>query len=393
MALTDDDIERLRADTPAVEKLTHFNHSKCSLPSNRVLGKIIGHLHLEATIGPSEAGDLAAADIEATRGAAAQLLKALPQEIALTGSGSQGWGAAFAALPHLKPGDRLLTSRHEWGGNLSMMKRAAGKAGANVEYIPCREDGTVSPDALAAMIDDRVKLVALTWLPANSGLINPVAEIGEVTRAAGVPYFVDAGQALGQIEADVGAIGCDILKGTGRKFLRGPRGTAILYVRKSFLGTLDPVASDVLSAPWEEGGPKLREDARRFETAEKPFALHLGLGEAIRQALEIGIADIRGRIIAQSEKLRAALSEIAGVTLLDLGGEKSGLVSFSMSKLSASELRERLARENINVASIAAAYCPVEMAERGFSEVARASVSYLTTDAEIERLADAMRKF
>ncbi|MXN64995.1 aminotransferase class V-fold PLP-dependent enzyme [Stappia sp. GBMRC 2046] len=391
MALTDDDIERLRADTPGVENVSHFNHSKCSLPSKRVLGKIVDHLQREAAIGPSEAGDLATADIEAARDAAAQLLNALPQEIALTGSGSQGWGAAFAALPHLKPGDRLLTSRHEWGGNLSMMKRAAEKAGANVEYVPCREDGTVSPEALATMIDDRVKLVALTWLPANGGLINPVAEIGEVTRAAGVPYFVDAGQALGQIEADVGAIGCDILKGTGRKFLRGPRGTAILYIRKSFLDTLDPVTTDVFSAPWEEGGPKLREDARRFETSEKPVALQIGLGEAIRQALEIGIADIRSRIKAKSEKLRTELSQIAGVTLLDLGGEKSGLVSFSVSRLSATELRKRLARKNINVASIAAAYCPVEMAERGFSEVARASVSYLTTDEEIDRLADAMR--
>ncbi|NRG16994.1 aminotransferase class V-fold PLP-dependent enzyme [Rhizobiales bacterium] len=392
MTLSENDVERLRADTPGVENVTHFNHSSCSLPSNQVLREVVGHLYREAASGPSEVGILAAADVQATRDAAAQLLNASPGEIALTGSGSQGWGAAFAALPRLKPGDRLLTSRHEWGGNLSMMRRAAERSGATVEFIPCRTDGTVSPEALANMIDERVKLVALTWLPANGGLINPAAELGRITRAAGVPYFVDAGQALGQLETDVNAIGCDVLKGAGRKFLRGPRGTAILYVRDSFLRSLDPMTCDVLSAPWLDGGPRLREDARRFETSENSFALQLGLGEAIRQALEIGIANIRDRIETLSQKLRAELSEMAGIAPLDLGTEKSGIVSFSIPGMPAAEVRGHLARNNINVAAIAAAYCPVDMAERGLSEVVRASVSYLTTESEIDRLTDALRQ-
>ncbi|MCZ0310163.1 aminotransferase class V-fold PLP-dependent enzyme, partial [Escherichia coli] len=100
--------------------------------------------------------------------------------------------------------------------------------------------------------------------------------IGRVTRAAGIPYFIDAAQALGQLPVDVSAIGCDMLKGSGRKFLRGPRGAAILYLRKAFLETLEPAYLDVLSSTWGEDGPHMRTDAQRFETSEKPIALLLG---------------------------------------------------------------------------------------------------------------------
>src|SRR6185369_7841916 len=201
--------------------------------------------------------------------------------------GSAAFGLAFAALPRLAAGDRILVGRQEWGGNLGTMIRAATKVGASVEAIACRDDGSVDPEALSRMIDDRVRLVALTWLPANGGLINDAAAIGRVTRRAGVPYFIDAGQAVGQVPVDVAALGCDILKGACRKYLRGPRGTALLYVRKEFLQHLEPVFLDVQSAPWVDGGPVPRQDARVFETVETSVALQLGLGAALRQALAL----------------------------------------------------------------------------------------------------------
>jgi cysteine desulfurase / selenocysteine lyase len=118
------------------------------------------------------------------------------------------------------------------------------------------------------MLDPRVKLVSLTWLPANGGLINDAVAIGRVTHAAGIPYFVDAGQALGQMPVDVRLLQCDMLKGAGRKFLRGPRGTAIMYVRRGFIDQMAPAFLDVLSAPWSGEAFEQRRDARLFETSE-----------------------------------------------------------------------------------------------------------------------------
>ncbi|WP_202049794.1 aminotransferase class V-fold PLP-dependent enzyme [Microvirga mediterraneensis] len=384
------DFARIRAETPGCSMVAHFNHSSCSLPPVQVTQAIVEHLQREALYGPGEMGVAVAEDIQATRRAAARLLNASAEEVALVGSGSQGWGLAFASLPPLRSGDRVLVGRHEWGGNLSTIHQAAGRVGASVEIIPCRDDGCISPEALAAMIDNRVRLIALTWLPATNGLINPAAEIGRIARRAGIPYFVDAGQALGQIPVDVEAIGCDVLKGAGRKYLRGPRGTALLYVRRSFLKQLTPPYLDVLSGPWVNGAPVPRDDARLFESGENPFALQLGLGAAIRYTLDIGVETIRQRIDRLAGMLRAQLSDIPGVRVHDGGQERSSIVAFTVEGMAPQDVRRALAGDRINVAAIAAAYTPLDMASRGLAEIVRASVSYLTSEEEIERLVGAI---
>ncbi|WP_288195091.1 aminotransferase class V-fold PLP-dependent enzyme [uncultured Phyllobacterium sp.] len=382
------DIEQLRSETPGCAISTHFNHSGSSLPSNAVLAAVTEHLQRESLYGPMEAAANATGLIDEARADAAGLIGAAPAEIAFSSSGSAAWGLAFAALPPLVAGDRILVGRQEWGGNLSTMQAAAKRAGACIETIPVNEDGSVDANALAAMIDDRVRLVALTWLPANGGLINDAAAIGRVTRAAGIPYFIDAAQALGQLPVDVSAIGCDMLKGSGRKFLRGPRGAAILYLRKAFIETLEPAYLDVLSSTWGEDGPNVRTDAQRFETSEKPIALLLGLGAALKQVRSLGVDAIRQRIRALSGQLRDQLAAIPGVAIHDLGTEKSGLVSFTVAGIAPQVLRSRLAEKRITIAANGIPYTPLDMTARGLNEIARASVSYLNTTDEIDRLCD-----
>jgi cysteine desulfurase/selenocysteine lyase len=382
------DIDQLRSETPGCAVSTHFNHAGSSLPSNAVLAEVTEHLQRESLYGPMEAAANAAGLIDEARVDAAGLVGATPAEMAFSSSGSAAWGLAFAALPPLMAGDRILVGRQEWGGNLSTMQAAAKRVGARIETIPVHEDGSVDADALAAMIDDRVRLVALTWLPANGGLINDAAAIGKVTRAAGIPYFIDAAQALGQLPVDVSAIGCDMLKGSGRKFLRGPRGAAILYLRKAFLEKLEPAYLDVLSASWGEDGPKVRTDALCFETSEKSIALLLGLGAALKQARSLGVDVIRQRIRHLSGQLRDQLTSIPGVTVRDLGTEKSGLVSFTVAGIAPQTLRSKLAEKRITIAANGIPYTPLDMTARGLNEVARASVSYLNTIDEIDRLCD-----
>jgi cysteine desulfurase/selenocysteine lyase len=383
-------IEFLRSQTPGCAIGAHFNHSGASLPTTATLTATTEHLQREALYGGMEAGAGVQAQLDAAREDAAALLGAAVGEVAFMSSGSAAFGAVFAALPAFKAGDRILVGRQEWGGNLGTMRDVAARTGARIETIPCRDDGSADPAALAAMIDDRVRLVALTWAPANGGLINDAAAIGKVTRAAGVPYFIDAGQALGQIPTDVAAIGCDMLKGACRKFLRGPRGTALLYVRTDFIPRLDPAFLDVQSAPWVgdgiSGGPVRRTDARLFETVETSIAVLLGLGVALKQARAIGIEAIRCRIRELADGLRARLAEIPGVTLRDLGTDRSGLVAFTVDGLGAQDVRSRLAAERIAVGANGIPYTPLDMTARNLPEIVRASVSYFNTEAEIDRL-------
>jgi cysteine desulfurase/selenocysteine lyase len=384
------DVAALRATTPGVRAVAHFNSAGASLPDEATLSAVIGHLRREAMHGPHEAAALVQRELLALRRDAADLLSADSDEVAFTSSGSAGWGLAFAALPPLQAGDRILVGRQEWGGNLATMHQAAARTGATVEIIATREDGSADPEALTRMIDDRVRLVALTWLPANGGLINDAAAIGAVTRAAGVPYFIDAGQALGQVPTDVRELGCDVLKGAGRKHLRGPRGTALLYVRAGFREVLHPPFLDVLSGPWLGDAPDVRKDARVFETSEVSVALLLGLAAALRQALDIGVSDIRSRTRALAKDLRDRLANIPGVTLQDLGLERSGLVSFTLDHMSVGEVRQALAARQINVAVSGASYTPLDMTARGLAGIVRASVSYITTEDEIECLVEAV---
>lgn len=385
-------VDALRASTPGAQSITHFNHAGASLPSSATLEAIRAHLWREATLGPMEAGVAAREQTERARLLAAQLLNAQPSEIALTTGNSPGWGAAFAALGPWRPGDRILVGRHEWGGNLAAMQLAAQRAGASIEAIPSDSSGAVDPNELAAMLDERVRLISLTWLPANGGLINPAAAIGQVARRHGIPYFVDAAQAVGQLPVDVTQLGCDVLSGAGRKALRAPRGTGLLYIRQDFLPSLTPAIVDTRSAPLDANdAPVLRNGAARFESAEASLALRCGLANALQEALAIGMENIRARIEGISQALRHQLAEIPGVTVLDQGLERSGLVAFNVTGRDAISVQSSLAEQGIVIGSNGIAYTPLDMRFRGLKRIARASVSYLTTESEIDKLVSGIR--
>lgn len=353
-----------------------LNHAGASPLSAAALAALQEHLVLESRLGPMEAGEAVAPQLQRLREDAARLLNAGTDEVVFQSSGSAAFGAAWAAFTHarrLRAGDRILVGRQEWGGNLATYQRS----GATVEVLPCRPDGSVDVEAAAALIDERVRWISLTWLPANGGLINDAAALGRVARAAGVPYFIDAGQAVGQLPVDVRALGCDVLKSAGRKHLRGPRGTALLYVRKGFQDPLEPPWVDVSGA--------------RFETAEQPVALRLALQVAIAEALEIGIDNIAAHVQGLAAGLRERLGELPHVRVHDLGdGPRSGLVSFTVEGEAAPATRARLATQGIHVGANGVPYTPLDMQARGLDGIVRASFSWLNNPADIERLASAL---
>lgn len=380
-----------RAATPGWGESLLLNHAGASVMSAAVLAALQGHLALEGRVGPMDAADAAAPRLQQLRASAARLLNAGSDEVAVLGSGSAAFGAVWSAFTHTAPlraGDRILVGRQEWGGNLATYERAAARAGATVEVLPSRADGSVDVEASAALMDARVRWLSLTWLPANGGLINDAAALGRLARAAGVPYLIDAGQALGQLPVDVQALGCDVLKGAGRKHLRGPRGTALLYVRRGFLERLEPPWVDVQSAPWQAG---LRDDARRFETSEQPVALQLALGVALAEALALGVDRIAARVQALAALLRERLSTLPGVQVRDLGtGPRSGLVSFTVDGEAAGDVKARLAAQGVRVGANGPAYTPRDMQARGLAGVVRASLSWLNDEADVDRLVTAL---
>jgi cysteine desulfurase/selenocysteine lyase len=382
------DVARARRETPGCEHVTHFNNAGASLPPQPVLDTVIGHLELEARVGGYEAHEQNEAAIERFYGAAAKLLGALPEEIAFASSATRAWDMAFYGFP-FERGDRILTAIAEYISNYIAYIQVADRAGVEVVPVPSDEYGQVSVDSLRELVDERVKLIAITHVPTNGGLVNPAAEIGAVAREAGIPYLLDACQSVGQLPVDVEEIGCDVLSATGRKYLRGPRGTGFLYVRSSLLDRLEPPFLDMRAADWVEPDRYvLRPDAIRFEEWEQAYAAKAGLATAIDYALGWGLDSIWQRVAALGEGLRARLGEIEGVTVRDLGEVRCGIVTFTVEGIGASELKERLARERINVTASPRSSTLLDSRARALPDLVRASVHYYNTDEELDRLVE-----
>ncbi len=384
------DIERARRETPGCETTLHFNNAGAALMPDAVLDATIGHLRREAEIGGYMAEDRAAAQVERVYHAAAELINCRADEIAFVENATRAWDMAFYALD-FKPGDRILTAKAEYASNYIAYLQVARKTGAVVEAIDNDETGQLSVAALEDAIDDRVKLISVTHVPTNGGLVNPAAAIGRVARAAGVPFLLDACQSVGQMPIDVEEIGCDMLSATGRKYLRGPRGTGFLYVRRAMLDRLEPPFLDLHAATWvARDRYEMSDDARRFENWESYVAGRVGLGVAIDYALGWGIADIRDRVYGLADALRARLAALAGVTVHDIGAERCGIVTFAIDGVEAVEVERALVAQGINATSSTVFSTRLDMEARAVPTLMRASVHYYNTDDEIERFCAAV---
>ena len=380
------DVERVRAETPACAKLIHFNNAGASLVPDPVHRALIDYLELERSIGGYEAHAATQAEHSALYDNLAKLLGATPNETAYVENATRAWDMAFYAFP-FREGDRILThGPAEYVSNYLAFLQQAERRGLVIDHAPSEGPGQVDVVALERAITPRTALIAITHVPTQTGLVNPVAEVGAVARRHGIPFMVDACQSAGQIPLDVNVIGCDILSGTGRKFLRGPRGTGFLYVSDAILDRLDPPFIDLHSARWV--APDTYEfvpGAKRFENWESYFAGRLGLSAAIDYALGIGMEAIEQRVRTLAARLRDELRAAEGVTVADRGTRLSGIVTFAKDGEAAPSLAARLKSKGINVSVSSLGSARLDFPARGIESLVRASVHYYNTDAESDR--------
>lgn len=387
---TEIDVDRARADTPGVAHVVHLNNAGSALPPRPVTERMLAYLEREAAIGGYEAEAEAEGELDAVYDSIARLVGATADEIAVCENATRAWDAAFYSFP-FGPGDRILTSGVEYTSNYLAMLQVARRTGAIVEVIPDAPSGELSIEALERMLDERVRLVAITHVPSHSGLVNPAADVGRLTRARGIPFLLDACQSVGQMPIDVDALGCDLLAATSRKFLRGPRGMGFLYVRRDLADGLEPPFIDYRSARWtSRDAYELEPGARRFENWEANYAAKLGLGVAVDYALGWGLDAIERRITALADRFRAGLAARDGVSVHDPGPRRSGIVTFTVAGRTPGDVAAHLHDRRINVSVSDVAYHRLGLESRGLGSVVRASVHYYNTEDEVDTAVDAV---
>ncbi len=389
--LTAEDVARLRAETPGSLTRHHLNNAGSALPPQVAVETMVEHLRREAEVGGYEAHDEAQDRIDATYLSVARLVGAPARRIALTTSATDSWLRGFLSLP-LAAGDRILVSQAEYASNVLAVLAAARRVGAVVEAVPDDASGVLDVEALRAMLDERVQVVAVTHAPSQNGLLNPAAEIGAVLRqhAPDAWYILDACQSVGQLPLDAPGIGADFVSATGRKFLRGPRGTGFLYTSERAL-LLEPALIDLHAATWtSESSYVLADGATRFENWEKSYAAMLGMGAAADYALDLGLDVIAARIQWLADRIRRALQGIPGIVVRDRGAVRTGIVTFSLEGREAVDVVREIKARGVNVSHSPREYAVRDFDAQGVTGLVRVSPHVYTDETDIDALLDAV---
>ena len=385
-------IDALRNETPGVQNKIHFNNAGAALMPQPVLDVMHEHMNLEATIGGYEAADKVSHLIERVYVSIGKMLGAHKTEISLMENSTMAWNKAFFGIP-FKEGDRILTCISEYGANFIGYLQIVKWKGVKVEIVPNTSSGIIDCNALRSMIDERVRLISITHVPTNNGLINPAVEVGKIANEHNILYILDACQSVGQIPLNVDKIGCDMLSAAGRKWLRGPRGAGFLYVRNSVVKSLEPPMIDHFASRWIDPSKyQLKENNELFELWEKNYVAHLGQGAAVVYAQRIGLRNIEKRVRYLAVRLRDGLETIPGITVRDIGVKKCAIVTFDSIQKPSEEIVRMLHKEDINSSVTSEDSTLLDFRSRKLSPLVRLSPHYYNTDNEVDIVLDVIAK-
>jgi selenocysteine lyase/cysteine desulfurase len=380
------ELARWRADTPSVERLNHLNNAGAALAPTPVRRAVSDHLELEAALGGYEAAEARAGQLRAASEAVGRLIGAEGRNIAFTQNATTAFAQAMATFD-FQPGDRIVTSRADYASNQIMYLALSRRLGVEVVRVPDAPEGGIDPAEMERELGRRrPALVALTWVPTNSGLVQPVETVAAICRRREIPCLVDACQAVGQLPVDVARLGCDYLAATARKFLRGPRGIGFLYAAGRVLAAgAYPITVDMHGATWSDPDAfTLTPDARRFESWEISHALVAGAGAAAVYALEVGIETASSRATALAVYARARLAELPGVRVLDRGPALCAIATAEIAGRDAAEVKLALRARGINTSAADREDAVIDMDAKGVRSALRISPHYYNTAGEID---------
>jgi selenocysteine lyase/cysteine desulfurase len=391
-AVPDLPLARWRADTPGCAHAVHLNNAGAALMPAPVLDAQSRHLALEARMGGYEAADAAAGATGAAYAAVEALLGAPPRSVALVENATVGVSLALSALDP-GPGDAVLTTRADYASNHLMLLSLARRRGVRVVLADDLDEGGVDPESVRRHLRERrFAAVVASWIPTSTGVVQPLAAVGAVCREAGVPFVVDACQAVGQLAVEVDALGCDFLTASARKFLRGPRGIGFLYVAPRMLARgAAPLHLDLRGATWSDPAEfRLQGGARRFENWEFNYALVHGLGEAARYALEAGVERCGARAASLAAHARRRLEALPGGRVLDRGANLSAIAAVAFAGQDANELVRALRGRGIHTSAIDRSSAVLQMDEAAATTALRISPHYYNTVEEVDAAVDAL---
>jgi selenocysteine lyase/cysteine desulfurase len=389
----DERVLQWREDTPGVAGRVHLNNAGAALMPSGVMSAITNHLQRELIHGGYEAEDEAAESIRGAYTAVAKLIGAAPANVAIVENATVAFFQALSCFD-FQHGDVIVTTRNDYISNQLAYLSLAHRCGVVVRRAEDLAAGGADPDSVRELLrNPKARLLAVTWVPTNSGLIQPVEALGEIAAAAHVPYLVDACQTAGQLPIDVATLGCDFLAATARKFLRGPRGIGFLYASDRVMERGQyPLYVDMRGATWKtQDSFEVVADARRFENWEFSYALVLGLGEAARYAAEVGVVRGGGRARELAAKVRLKLRDVAGFRVLDKGAELGAIVTVEVHGEDAAGLVQELRTRGINTSAAVRDDALIDMDQKRATSALRISPHYYNTEAEIDLVCEALQ--
>ncbi len=385
-------LQQWRSDTPGCANRVHLNNAGAALMPAPVLAACTEHLHLEGEIGGYEAAEARASEVARVYGDLGHLIGAPASNVAIVANATAGFIQAMSSFD-FSPGDVIVTTRADYTSYQIIFLSLAERLGVQIRHAADLPEGGVDPESVRSLASDsRCRLVHVSWIPTHSGIIQDAEGVGEVCEELGVPYLVDACQAVGQMPVDVERLRCDYLSATSRKFLRGPRGTGFLYASDRALARGDhPLFVDMRGAKWVAPDRyELSPGATRYEDWEFPYALVLGLGAAARYATDVGIDVAHKRAFALAGRLREKLSRIPGARVLDGGRNQSAIVTVSFRDTDARKLVGELSRKGINTTASLRWYGLLDFTDRQVESAVRISPHYYNTEDEVDRVVTAL---
>lgn len=384
------DVERVRAETPGLSARIHLDNCGSSLVPQAVLDAQQSHLALETRLGGYVAQEQQSERLSAVYASAAQLMGGGADDYALAGSAVDGWTKAFYSIP-MGADDNIVTSYNEYCSNFVALLQRAKRDGVEIRVARPGKDGKLDLDHLESLIDARTKVICLTHVPSSSGQIAPAGKVGEIARRHDILYLLDACQSVGQMAVDFEEIGCDMATGTGRKFLRGPRGIGFLYVNEKARSRIDPVVLTNQAASWTaDDDYELRTDAGVFEAWERSCVNQLGFGAAIDYLLDIGPANVEARLRALSRHLRAGLNSMKGVTHTCQDDAEAAIITFNKAGWTAAEIKEAMEKQGIATQVASVVHTRLDLGARGIDTTARISPHYFNTVEELDAFLNAL---